>query len=1302
MGFAPAQPPRDISWYGDPRDHAAKCNLCPLQGSVVVPYAAPEPGKKVRLVIVGEGPGRREELMRTPFVGITGQMLDQEIEAVGLDRSHMFITNAALCAGFNDKDNERAAECCAPRLLKELAALPADVPILTMGKAASKSVLGVKSVLLARGFVWTARDLSTSIDTAEAAVRKAIRDSSKSREARIKKRPVLIEAKLRLETLEWRNKLVGRVVFPTLHPTFAFIHNETWAPIFRIDIDRCARFVKKEFRLEDLDDRITRVTSLAEFAARKRVFIVTDNKREIAAAGKILADDVSVDIETEATHPLSPLLVKILCVQIGDRNKRALTIGPWDARRHAKVLTKLLATKKTIVMHNGFNFDQPALERIGEDVILDPTKIEDTLVAHHAFASQYPQRLDHVVSTFCLSARTPVLLFNGKTEKIAKIVANEMPVSVMTLGPNGIEPQRVVGWHRNRVVGQQWIRIRTTDQVGLKSERQAYGRGLVLTPEHQVLTGGGWTRADAIRPGDTVAVPERRLAPIEIGALIGTLMGDSAIQHPRNAHAATFKRALGGTHAEYTGLAQAKEIAMRGFLRAGGVTPGPTPYGGGPARRYYVPQSRQVYTLAKKVYDVDGAKRLTAVALDAMGPVGLAWWYMDDGSNAVAEKSIRFATHCFDLDDLKEAAAWFEQHFGRASIYDSTQRTATGRIQYILALSVPASEAFCEMVAPYIFPCMRYKLPRYREWPAYVDQPLSQVNEPLFVRVVEAGPYEPLTPPALKARGGRAGDVSYCLTVESNRNFFTPVALVANCDSGPWKIKFGRRGGTEKGLPPQNMDPDELYEYGSIDPILTALAWDAMQADLEPERKVYEHDKQLGVQGKLLQTVGIAVDVDRKNFLSKALAKRAAYLKGHMRTLARRPNFAPSKLGEVRKVLFNTLKAPMLNPTATGLASTSNATLEVIRTGGAGTLRPGPADVKKTSGAIIHDTKQTKAGLFAEALLNWRVVGKIRSTYIEAVQVHDDRRAHYNWRPYGTVSGRFACRLQSAPRWSKRLEDRVREIYTASQDCSLVYFDLSQAEMRMAAALSGDAVFMKTCEGDVHTGNAKILFPDAVEMLTRDPKGAFCPEHADGAKGGTCNCGKPFRDIAKNAGFAVSYLAEAPTVFAYLRSHGFPVEADAVDDMLMRLKASYSRYYEYVGENVRFVEKNGYLRTAVMGRIRWFGFHPKPTEIANFGVQAGIADAINLGSLYLQSIFPPDVRLIANVHDALIWDVPNKYISWATNAKGKQVPRGPVVEEIERLWAKPIHLPQGIICREARDVLLPCEVKVGDRWNVFG
>jgi len=906
-----AVPPRDVSGYS-PQRAGARCDLCPLDGSQYVP--ASPPTKKLRLVIVGEGPGRKEVVQRRPFIGVTGGMLDEELKLVGIDRDEAWITNAALCLGETDEENTRAAECCAPRLLKELEALPPEAPILALGKAATRGVLGVKSILMARGFVWTARDLSGPIGAAEAALRKAQKHDKD-----------IDNAKLRLDTLRERHKLAGRIVLPSLHPTFAFIHNETWSPIFHIDLDRAARWLRGDLTREKLADNIIRVYSLRELKKRTGVYIVLENKDEIAEAGKILKDEVSCDIETESIDPLSPLLVKILCVQISDGD-RTFVIGPWDARLHSKVLTRVLKTKNKIVFHNGYCFDLPALERPGEDVVIDPSAIEDTLVAHHTFASQYPQRLDHCVSTFL--------------------------------------------------------------------------------------------------------------------------------------------------------------------------------------------------------------------------------------------------------------------------------------------------------------------------------------------------------------------------------------------DASPWKIKHGRRGAEEKGLPPQHMDVNELWHYGAIDAVLQMQLWNAMQADLASELAVYEHDKALGLQGKNLQVDGFRVDAERRTQLSGALERRASSLKGRMRVIARRPNFQPSKLGHVRRVLFGTLKAPMLNPTKTGLASTSNATLEVLRTGGAGSARSGPADTAQTSGPIQTETRETRVARFAEALLRWRVAVKIRSTYVNAVRIHDDGRAHYNWRPYGTNSGRYSCRLQSCPRWSTAIEDRPREMYTASPGCSLVYFDLSQAEARFAANLSGDPNFIKTCEGDVHTGNAKILFPDALEVLTRDPKGKNCPQHGeDAVKGARCNCGKPFRDIAKNAGFAVAYLAEAATVFAFLRAHGFPVELDAVEEMLNLLKASYKRYYEYVAENVFFVEKNGHLRTALVGRARHFGFHPKPQEIANFPIQSGIADCMNTRLLQLQKKLnkeAPRIRMVAQVHDAAMFDTPDEYVRWETDKKGKPVPKGYMVEQIEALWREPVRLEPSIVCRERREFVLPAEIKVGQRWSDFG
>jgi uracil-DNA glycosylase len=56
-----------------------------------------------------------------------------------------------------DKEKDAAAICCAPRLYRELQEIPKDVPILTLGKPAARSVLNVRSILLARGFVWTSK-----------------------------------------------------------------------------------------------------------------------------------------------------------------------------------------------------------------------------------------------------------------------------------------------------------------------------------------------------------------------------------------------------------------------------------------------------------------------------------------------------------------------------------------------------------------------------------------------------------------------------------------------------------------------------------------------------------------------------------------------------------------------------------------------------------------------------------------------------------------------------------------------------------------------------------------------------------------------------------------------------------------------------------------------------------------------------------------------------------------------------------------------------------------------------------------
>lgn len=140
----------------DPRAHGADCDNCPCNGTVVVPPNGPASGQAVPdALIIGQEPGRFEVWHRQAFIGPSGKKLNRILEKHGLNRGRMAITNAALCLPPTDEDRPAAMKCCAPRLQREIGALPKHVPIVPLGAHAVKSALGRKvSILKSRGFVW--------------------------------------------------------------------------------------------------------------------------------------------------------------------------------------------------------------------------------------------------------------------------------------------------------------------------------------------------------------------------------------------------------------------------------------------------------------------------------------------------------------------------------------------------------------------------------------------------------------------------------------------------------------------------------------------------------------------------------------------------------------------------------------------------------------------------------------------------------------------------------------------------------------------------------------------------------------------------------------------------------------------------------------------------------------------------------------------------------------------------------------------------------------------------------------------
>lgn len=90
---APAGAKTEPQTLEDARDLAAWCERCALHCNASQTVFGEGP-QTARLMIVGEQPGDQEDLAGRPFVGPAGAVLDRNLEAAGIDREEVYLTNA--------------------------------------------------------------------------------------------------------------------------------------------------------------------------------------------------------------------------------------------------------------------------------------------------------------------------------------------------------------------------------------------------------------------------------------------------------------------------------------------------------------------------------------------------------------------------------------------------------------------------------------------------------------------------------------------------------------------------------------------------------------------------------------------------------------------------------------------------------------------------------------------------------------------------------------------------------------------------------------------------------------------------------------------------------------------------------------------------------------------------------------------------------------------------------------------------------------------------------------------------------
>jgi uracil-DNA glycosylase family protein len=130
------------------REEARACQDCPLWANATqTVFGAGDPHSRVMLV--GEQPGDEEDKKGLPFVGPAGRLLDRALEAAGVNREHLYVTNAVKHFKWQLRGKrrlhktpaQREIDACHQWLEGEIQTVKPHV-IVALGATAAKAIIG--------------------------------------------------------------------------------------------------------------------------------------------------------------------------------------------------------------------------------------------------------------------------------------------------------------------------------------------------------------------------------------------------------------------------------------------------------------------------------------------------------------------------------------------------------------------------------------------------------------------------------------------------------------------------------------------------------------------------------------------------------------------------------------------------------------------------------------------------------------------------------------------------------------------------------------------------------------------------------------------------------------------------------------------------------------------------------------------------------------------------------------------------------------------------------------------------------
>ena len=139
-GSVPAVAPTGGMGWDELRQCVADCTRCALSKSRTQTVFGVG-NENASWMIIGEAPGAEEDRRGEPFVGRAGQMLNEMLRAVGLDRESVFIANVLKCRPPNNRDPEPGESAACRQYLERQIELVQPQVILAVGKIAAQNLI---------------------------------------------------------------------------------------------------------------------------------------------------------------------------------------------------------------------------------------------------------------------------------------------------------------------------------------------------------------------------------------------------------------------------------------------------------------------------------------------------------------------------------------------------------------------------------------------------------------------------------------------------------------------------------------------------------------------------------------------------------------------------------------------------------------------------------------------------------------------------------------------------------------------------------------------------------------------------------------------------------------------------------------------------------------------------------------------------------------------------------------------------------------------------------------------------------